>query len=152
LQDGLNQRLQALGATFVNIPTDGEFGPVTLRAVRYLQSLAFLPVNGLVDLQTWEFIDQGFSSLPELRLGAVGAMVWLVQDTLHSLGMEIVTDGQFGPKMQDQVRLLQKYSQLIPTGVIGPVTWRQLVTFRMGSFRCYSEWQGRLPEFFPIRY
>lgn len=142
LQQALNQRLYELGVTFAQVTEDGYFGAVTLRAVQYLQCIAFLPVNGTVDLQTWEFIEQGADSLPELCLGAVGAMVLSVQNTMRLCGISIKPDGQFGPVMQDQVRLFQLYNQLLPTGVIGPVTWRRLISLNIGHPESYRQWQG----------
>jgi peptidoglycan hydrolase-like protein with peptidoglycan-binding domain len=66
LQTRLNQRFASINTQINQISVDGDFGQQTEAAVKYLQYLAFLPVTGITDTTTWNFICNGAASLPVL--------------------------------------------------------------------------------------
>jgi peptidoglycan hydrolase-like protein with peptidoglycan-binding domain len=142
LQTLVNQRLASLGAQFAQLKVDGLLGPITLKLIHYLQSLACLPIEDTVNLITWDFLEHGTESLPELSLGATGSMVWAIQQTLTSDGFNLTIDGQFGSQTADTIKTFQKHHQLMPTGIVGPLTWRQLIHLRLGNPDCYRWWQS----------
>jgi hypothetical protein len=58
---------------------------------------------------------------PTLRRGSTGTAVRVLQTKLN-----IVVDGQFGPKTDAAVRAFQKSKGLLSDGIVGPITWRAL--------------------------
>jgi peptidoglycan hydrolase-like protein with peptidoglycan-binding domain len=56
---------------------------------------------------------------PTLRRGAMNDFVKTLQQKLN-----IVIDGTFGPNTEAAVREFQRQHQLIPDGIVGPVTWK----------------------------
>lgn len=75
-----------------------------------------------------------FLRLPTLHQGATGddvmklqsaLNVYLIRNTVKS-AMRI--DGRFGPATRDVVIFFQKKHQLLPDGVVGPLTWETLLT------------------------
>lgn len=66
-------------------------------------------------------------SLPTTRLGDRGAVVVLLQDALHRLGLLTEEpDGRFGPVTEQAVEAFQRRSGLQVDGVVGPATWERL--------------------------
>ncbi len=57
-----------------------------------------------------------------LRRGDTGEDVRVLQAALG-----ITADGQFGPKTDDRVRAFQRRHELLPDGVVGPLTWAALL-------------------------
>lgn len=53
-------------------------------------------------------------------------MVALVQDRLVARGFSLVVDGDFGPKTEAAVKLVQTRFGVTADGVVGPVTWSAL--------------------------
>lgn len=64
-----------------------------------------------------------------LRQGATGPHVRRLQDRLRIWMMGhvrkgwLVVDGAFGPRTRDAVIAFQKKNELLPDGVVGPLTW-----------------------------
>ncbi|MGB7247897.1 MAG: peptidoglycan-binding domain-containing protein, partial [Phormidesmis sp.] len=70
LQRALNARFKQLGILSVfSLRVDGVFGVETLAAVKYLQCVCGLPVNGRVDNGTGAFITRGGAGLERLYMG-----------------------------------------------------------------------------------
>jgi peptidoglycan hydrolase-like protein with peptidoglycan-binding domain len=59
---------------------------------------------------------------PTLRQGATG---FAVRDLQRRLG-GLVADGEFGPATRAAVIAFQIRNQLLPDGVVGPMTWAAL--------------------------
>ena len=70
---------------------------------------------------------------PTLREGARGSMVKDLQAGLNAVvGRQVVSvDGNFGPTTARWVRQFQKDRAIPPTGVVGTVTWEQLIAARL---------------------
>ena len=116
-----------------NLTVDGIFGPQTDAAVRAFQQQRGLAVDGIVGPATWSAL------IITVRQGSQGDAVRGVQEEFQfrnlsgdpSKGVQI--DGICGPMTDDAVRGFQQaLHQDIPTvavdGIVGPVTWRALVS------------------------
>ena len=116
-----------------NLTVDGILGPRTDAAVRAFQQQKALAVDGIVGPDTWSAL------IVTVRQGSQGDAVRGVQEEFQfrnlsgdpSKGLEI--DGIFGPKTDAAVRGFQDaLHQDIPSvtvdGIVGPVTWRALVS------------------------
>lgn len=131
----------------VNI--NGEFDQATLDGVIAFQQIYNLNPDGIVGKQTWDKIrlvyGETLASLPAtqpgrdqlypdryLGLGATGAEVRQVQALLNQVdGLPPITvDGTFGPATQSAVMAFQSQNDLLPSGVIGPITWLTLLGVR----------------------
>ncbi|MDD5938573.1 MAG: peptidoglycan-binding domain-containing protein, partial [Clostridiales bacterium] len=51
-----------------NLVIDGVFGPTTYQAVRAFQAWTGLPVTGVVDQSTWDYLYRSFRSIADLVL------------------------------------------------------------------------------------
>jgi murein L,D-transpeptidase YcbB/YkuD len=116
-----------------NLSVDGIFGPITYAAVRAFQQQKGLAVDGIVGRNTWSAL------IITVRQGSQGDAVRGVQEEFQfrnqsgdpDKGLQV--DGIFGPKTDAAVRGFQRaLHQDIPSvavdGVVGPVTWRALVS------------------------
>jgi len=65
---------------------------------------------------------------PELRIGATGGAVVVMQQRLNAWGASprLATDGLFGPKAGAALRTFQGKHSLTQDGVCGPITWTLL--------------------------
>ena len=121
LQDLLN----AHGAGLV---VDGVFGPRTDAAVRHFQQSKGLTVDGVVGAHTWAAV------IVTVRQGSSGDAVRGVQEefafrNLSGIpGSGLKIDGVFGPKTDAAVRGFQHALSVAVDGIVGPVTWRALVS------------------------
>ena len=126
----LQHLLRARGQS---LTVDGIFGPRTDAAVRAFQQQKALAVDGIVGPDTWSAL------IVTVRQGSQGDAVRGVQEEFQfrnlsgdpSKGLQI--DGIFGPKTDAAVRGFQDaLHQDIPSvtvdGIVGPVTWRALVS------------------------
>ena len=127
----LQYLLNAHGAQLV---VDGYFGPQTDAAVRAFQGSHGLAVDGIVGVQTWPKL------IITVQRGDVGAAVMAVQETWAWQTVDGTTDspprlaidGVFGPMTDQWVRDFQHaLTDTVDTpvdGIVGPVTWRAMMT------------------------
>jgi peptidoglycan hydrolase-like protein with peptidoglycan-binding domain len=115
------------------VVADGIFGPLTDAAVRAFQGEKHLVVDGIVGPRTWSAL------IVQVQKGSRGDAVRGVQEEFQfrnlsgdpATGLQV--DGIFGPRTDTAVRSFQTaLSQDIPEvavdGIVGPVTWRALVS------------------------
>ncbi len=113
------------------VQVDGVFGPQTAAAVRAFQQSKGLPADGIVGPKTWVAL------VVTVRKGDKGDAVRGVQEEFvyrsgdpdHALEV----DGIFGPDTDAAVRGFQHalsvdYPEVTVDGIVGPITWRALVS------------------------
>jgi peptidoglycan hydrolase-like protein with peptidoglycan-binding domain len=126
----LQYLLRARGHT---VTADGIFGPNTESALRAFQQEKNLSVDGIVGPNTWSAL------IIQVKQGSQGDAVRGVQEEFQfrnlsgdpSQGLQV--DGIFGPKIDAAVRGFQQALHAdIPSvavdGIVGPITWRALVS------------------------
>jgi peptidoglycan hydrolase-like protein with peptidoglycan-binding domain len=105
---------------------DGIFGPKTDAAVRAFQSSRGLVVDGIVGPKTWAAV------IVQVRRGSRGEPVRGVQyEFWYREGTEgppTGIDGIFGPHTDTEVRGFQSALEIAVDGIVGPITWRALVS------------------------
>jgi peptidoglycan hydrolase-like protein with peptidoglycan-binding domain len=112
------------------VTVDGAFGPRTTAAVRAFQQEKGLTVDGLVGEQTWSAL------IVQVHRGDTGDGVRAAQESLAFRGGEgnPVVDGDFGSKTEASVRAFQQQvhdfddSTFPVDGIVGPLTWRALIS------------------------
>ena len=110
------------------VTVDGVFGTKTETAVKTFQKAKKLGVDGIVGPKTWAAI------VITVKKGSKGDAVRGVQEEFQfrnlsgdpTKGPQI--DGIFGPVTDAAVRGFQDALQITVDGIVGPVTWRALVS------------------------
>ena len=155
-------------------PVDGIFGPITEDAVREVQHVFNLAVDGIVGKSTWymlvhlytgilrlsELVSLGqtyfsldFEYTQSLQLGQRGESVSLLQYLLAILAQfymsipDLTVDGIFGQETQASVLALQRDADLPQTGVVDETTWDVIVDRFLGIDRMVLT----NPQFFPYQ-
>ncbi|MFG1604611.1 peptidoglycan-binding protein [Actinoplanes sp. NPDC049265] len=90
-------------------------------------------------LQPWPVVHRGDKAHP----------VPTLQYLLREQGRVVLVDGEFGPRTDAAVRALQHQRNLAEDGVVGPVTWRALITTRRRGDR--GEAVRAIQEEFQVR-
>jgi peptidoglycan hydrolase-like protein with peptidoglycan-binding domain len=122
----LQQLLQARG--YNNVAVDGVFGPVTEAAVKDFQQSKGLAADGIMGPQTWPKL------IVQVKKGSTGDAVRGVQEVMKfhdqsdGEGPPIHVDGIFGPQTDRFVRGFQNAVDIDVDGIVGPVTWRAMVS------------------------
>ena len=110
------------------VAVDGDFGPQTASAVRAVQNAAGLTADGVVGPLTWPKV------IATVRRGSTGDAVRGVQVEFQFRNLSgdptegVQIDGIFGPKTEQAVRGFQDALDITVDGIVGPVTWRALVS------------------------
>ncbi len=139
-----------------DIDADGIFGPKTRDAVLAFQRYYGLTQDGIVGRDTWNRIQtvyqsiindlprefQSYSSLLYpgyvLSVGSTGKVVEQIQTYLRVIGQNnssvpvINVDGVFGEATANAVRAVQRLYGIEETGVVGPVTWNDIIELYNG--------------------
>ncbi|MDQ1683692.1 MAG: hypothetical protein QOC82_429 [Frankiaceae bacterium] len=131
------QTLQrAVGAT-----PDGDFGPLTKRAVTSWQTAHKLTATGVVDAATWKALPvpvavaacrqqvKGTGVTPTcttLARNATGPAVAVLQNAVRATGPRIAVDAEYGDQTRAAVLALQSARKLPATGVVDAATWAAL--------------------------
>ncbi|MFW6720667.1 peptidoglycan-binding protein [Streptomyces sp. MAR4 CNY-716] len=106
------------GTTLV---ADGDYGSVSVNAVKKFQAARGLVVDGQVGPKTWA------SLVYSLKQGSSGAHVRGLQTALNKRSAGIAVDGDFGSVTNSAVRAYQSVNRLVVDGVAGPKTWAAAV-------------------------
>lgn len=112
-----------------DLEMDADFGPVTEEAVTTFQYTRDLAVDGTVNPETWATL------IVRLQVGQRGDAVRALQDALNARHVAealtcppLAIDGIFGERTDERVRRFQRARGLVVDGVVGPLTWRALVS------------------------
>jgi len=117
-----------LRARGYNLAADGIFGPTTEGAVKDFQEFKGLPIDGIVGPLTWKKL------IAQVEKGSTGDAVRGVQEVMRfhdqsgGEGAPIHVDGIFGPQTDHWVRGFQNAVGIDSDGIVGPITWRALVS------------------------
>jgi peptidoglycan hydrolase-like protein with peptidoglycan-binding domain len=117
--------LRARGKT---VTVDGIFGAKTATAVRAFQKDKHLTQDGDVGPDTWSAL------IIQVKQGNTGDAVRGVQEEFQFRNLSgdptkgVQIDGIFGPETDDAVRGFQGAVGLDADGIVGPLTWRALVS------------------------
>ncbi len=110
------------------VSVDGIFGPNTEAAVKAFQSSKGLAADGVVGPATWSKL------ILQVQRGSNGDAVRAVQEVVKfhdqsdGEGSPVHIDGVFGPRTESFVRGFQKAVGTASDGIVGPITWRALVS------------------------
>jgi peptidoglycan hydrolase-like protein with peptidoglycan-binding domain len=121
----LQQLLRARGHS---VAVDGIFGPNTESAVKSFQQAHGLANDGIVGPSTWPKL------VVQVRKGSTGDAVRAVQEVMKfhdqssGEGPGVQIDGVFGPRTDHWVRGFQTAVGTTSDGIVGPITWRALVS------------------------
>ena len=147
----------------ISLAIDGDYGPMTEAAVRFYQGNIDLNPDGVVGTQTRSILRTVTEYCPyreptdTILLGSKGNNVRWVQWHLNRTGVNLNTDGVFGPMPDFAVRDFQLNNNLIVDGVVGSRTramlksatqacpynepLRSLKQANAGAGVCWVQWQ-----------
>jgi len=110
------------------VAVDGNFGPVTENAVKAFQQSRGLNPDGKVGAGTWPKL------VLQVKSGSTGDAVRAVQEVMKfhdqsdGEGTPIAIDGIFGHQTDNWIRGFQTALGTTSDGIVGPITWRALVS------------------------
>jgi lysozyme family protein len=108
-----------------SLTADGVFGPSTRSAVQSFQSSKGLSVDGIVGKNTWSALISGKT----VKTGNTGDAVKAAQYLLaNKFGYSLTIDGVFGSGTNQAVRDFQSTYGLSADGIVGPDTWKALIS------------------------
>jgi peptidoglycan hydrolase-like protein with peptidoglycan-binding domain len=110
-------------ANGANLVVDGDFGPQTEMAVKYVQGLNGWAQTGVVDEAMWRSVIANFS----LQQGSQGLAVKALQQRLTDKGYPLDVDGDFGTVTAGVVTQFQQDLGLYVDAMVGPQTWQALL-------------------------
>jgi peptidoglycan hydrolase-like protein with peptidoglycan-binding domain len=119
---------QLLRARNQPLAVDGIFGPQTESAVKAFQQSKGLTADGIVGPLTWPKL------IVQVKKGSTGDAVRGVQEVMKfhdqsdGEGPGVQVDGIFGPRTDSFVRGFQTAVGTASDGIVGPITWRALVS------------------------
>jgi peptidoglycan hydrolase-like protein with peptidoglycan-binding domain len=119
---------QLLRARNHPVTVDGIFGPLTEAAVKAFQQSQSLTDDGIVGPLTWPKL------IVQVQQGSTGDAVRGVQEVMKfhdqsdGEGPPVQVDGIFGPRTDAFVRGFQTAVGTTSDGIVGPITWRALVS------------------------
>ena len=165
--------LNAISRVFVDLPAvekDGVFGEDLENAVKEFQELVGIEETGIVDVVTWNLLNDVFRREADNAIGDLGerpypntpvrqgdrgenvryiiASLNLARRVFNSLP-ELVNDGVFGNATASAVREFQRLTGLDADGVVGPLTWEYLnliSTYAFGGCFDVSQFSENLSE------
>lgn len=106
-----------------DLTPDGIFGPQTKARVEDFQTQEGLAKDGIVGPDTWSAL------IIQVSQGSTGPAVRAVQTLLKDkYGYAIAVDGIFGPDTANAVKDFQTSKGLTSDGIVGPNTWRSLIS------------------------
>ena len=111
-----------------SVSVDGIFGPNTEAAVKAFQTSKGLAADGIVGPATWSKL------IVQVQNGSSGDAVRAVQEVVKfhdqsdGEGTPVQIDGSFGPRTDSFVRGFQTALGIASDGIVGPITWRALVS------------------------
>lgn len=114
-----------LNLAAANLKVDGFMGDKTVTAVRVYQRHRNLTADGVIGPKTWSSLA---GAMPTTRRGVSGMPVHRVQALLRVFGADVKVDGDYGPKTEAAVRVVQRRYEMTTDGVVGPLTWTVLLT------------------------
>lgn len=106
----------------LGVIVDGDFGPITEKALKDYQRRNKLEATGRADLST--FVQMQLLELVQLKIGTSGDLVKKLQNQLG-----IPADGQFGSGTAAAVSAFQKEQGQKEDGVAGPETLAKMTMF-----------------------
>ncbi|MFB2935842.1 peptidoglycan-binding protein [Aerosakkonemataceae cyanobacterium BLCC-F154] len=108
----------------------GKFDRAMKMMVEEFQEVMFLPVNGVVDIFTWQALYAGSPiHLPKLKRGSKGEIVKALQKALLKTGdylYDSPLDGIFSSVTEWAVRHFQRRMGITVDGIVGFETWDTL--------------------------
>ena len=119
---------QLLRARNHPVAVDGDFGPMTESAVKAFQQSKGLTADGIVGPNTWPKL------VVQVKKGSTGDAVRGVQEVIEFHDQSdgeappVQIDGIFGPRTDAWVRGFQTAVGTASDGIVGPITWRALVS------------------------
>lgn len=162
--------LAVLNAFYEEIPAviiDGVFGTETEEAVDAFQKLSGLPVTGIIDVVTWNYLSRAYygivATIPQLeggapafpgellRLGSQGEDVMQVQEFLNYIAgtfseiPQVPVNGVFGNQTQAAVLAFQQLEGIEESGAVGAITWTALATLYSDLMMGYQKQMDQFP-------